>query len=60
MDVKIIKCSKSTYWYNNKVGQTIEVDEAPHNPLGYRVSSQKGVLTGIISFEDAEVLPKTK
>jgi hypothetical protein len=31
MIVKIIKCSKSTYWYNDKIGCTFKVDRFMNN-----------------------------
>ena len=53
--VKIIKCSKPTYWYRDQVGKTVEVSKETHKH-GYKVETDEGLLTGIISFSDAEIL----
>lgn len=53
MEIKIIKCSKPTYWYSDKVGcvyKNIIIDEYYNN---YRI---KGY--GFIELEDVEIINK--
>jgi hypothetical protein len=54
MEIKIIKCSKESYWYRGKIGKTFEIEE-PHHKWGYRVVGN-GLMTGVVCFSDAEVL----
>jgi len=61
MRVKIIKCGKSTFWYNNYVGEVFEVTQTPmvfeNHESNY---SCTGTFAGnFICVCDAEVVSNT-
>jgi hypothetical protein len=55
MKIKIIKCSKSTYWYNNEIGNTFDVTEL--NDKGYLIKNHDPNNYNLyVSVSDAEIL----
>jgi hypothetical protein len=59
MKIKIIKCTKETYWYSNKVGEIYTVSRAvtyPHNKeKGYQVIGGT-FQSSYVNLEDAEIV----
>jgi len=62
MKIKIVKCSKDTYWYYHCIGRVFEtIVENPEYPECYRVWRDKNTNSvGFVQKEDAEVLPLEK
>ena len=60
MKVKVVKCSNSTYWYSEHVGEEFEVKEAvPHPMNGYSVYYLADDPSWFIRVIDSEII-KTK
>jgi hypothetical protein len=59
MKIKIIKCTKETYWYSNKIGEIYTVNRAvnyPHNNgKGYQVNGGH-FKSSYVDLEDAEIV----
>lgn len=56
MKVKIIKCSKSSYWYNDKIGEIYEIDDDFINKDGLTICRTSKSIPNYINFDDCEVL----
>ena len=57
MKVKIIKSSKPTYWYNDKIGEIYEVEKLLIPKMNcYRISDTTRCRPKYINFDDCEVL----
>ena|ERR1035437_2115667 len=56
MEIKVIKCSKDTFWYNAHVGETFEVVDKADVDWYYVWRDKKREATGFIMKADASLV----
>lgn len=60
MKIKIIKCSRKDYWYNNLVGKIYEVEDGKHGAIVVEKIVDKRGTTSMLIVEGDYAIIKNK